>query len=41
MIGIIRYVAIIHHIVLVSVDILIAKTANIVHLSHRDSIIKS
>ena len=41
MLSIIRYVAIIHHIVLVSVDVLVAKTAGIVHLSHRDGIIES
>ena len=41
MLSIVRYVAIIHHIVLVSVNVLVAKTAGIVHLSHRDGIIES
>ena len=41
MLSIIRYVAIIHHIVLVPVNVLVAKTAGIVHLSHRDGIIES
>ena len=41
MISIVRYVAIIHHIVFMSVDVLVSQAAGIVHLSHRDGIIES
>ena len=41
MLSIVRYVAIIHHIVFMPIDVLVSKTAGIVHLSHRDGIIES